>query len=315
MAGIGTGAGADVERRRVVLNAQGETPLSVLYRGTLESCNYDCGYCPFAKRKDSRARLAKDAAEVARFVEWAGQQRRTLRIQFTPWGEALVRRHYRDAVQALAAMPHVQQVSVQTNLAAPLSWLEEVDAGKVSLWCTYHPGQTSQPRFLDRCARLTKMGIRFSVGVVAMREHFDAIAELRVALPAGQYLWLNAFDRRGPGYYTAEDLAWLDAIDPWFTFNRRPAPSPGSPCAAGEDAIAVDGDGDVQRCHFIPQRLGNLYRDSLESMLGERPCSRLKCDCYIGYAHRRDLPFERDFGAGKLARIPLRFAPGDSGNP
>lgn len=308
MAGIRAGAGPDVQRRGIVLSTSGETPLSLLYRGTLESCNYDCGYCPFAKRKDSRARLEKDAAEVARFVVWAGEQKRPLRILFTPWGEALVRRHYRAAVQALAAMPHVQQVSVQTNLAAPLSWLEQVEPDKVALWCTWHPGQTSQVRFLERCARLAKMGINFSVGVVAMREHFSAIKELRAALPQSQYLWLNAYDRRGPGYYTSEELAWLDAIDPWFIHNRRPAPSRGRPCAAGEEAIAVDGAGEVTRCHFIPGRLGNLYQDSLESMLRERPCSRLKCDCYIGYAQRRDLPFGRDFGAGKLARIPLRIA-------
>ncbi|WP_028102440.1 STM4011 family radical SAM protein [Pseudoduganella violaceinigra] len=290
-----------------MLNAASAAPLSLLYRGTLESCNYDCGYCPFAKRKDSRARLAKDAAEVARFVEWAGRQERPLRILFTPWGEALVRRHYREAVAALAAMPHVQQVSVQTNLAAPMSWLEDIEAGKVSLWCTYHPGQTPQRRFLERCTRLDRMGIRYSVGVVAMREHFNEIRELRAALPAGQYLWLNAYDRRGPGYYAPEDLVWLEAIDPWFLHNRRPAPSRGAPCAAGEDSVTVDGDGEVQRCHFVPQRLGNLYSDSLETMLGERPCSRLKCDCYIGYVHRRDLPFQAEFGIGTLARIPLRL--------
>jgi hypothetical protein len=293
-----------------VLNAGGRAPLSLLYRGTLESCNYDCGYCPFAKRKDSRSRLAKDAAEVVRFVAWAGRQERPLRIMFTPWGEALVRRHYREAVAALASMPHVQQVAVQTNLAAPLSWLQHVEPGKVALWCTYHPGQTSQWRFLERCARLDGMGVRYSVGMVAMREHFGDIRELRAALPSGQYLWLNAYDRRGPGYYSAEDLAWLQTVDPWFFHNRKPLPSRGAPCAAGEEAISVDGDGEVQRCHFIPQRLGNLYSDPLDAMLGRRPCSRLKCDCYIGYAQRRDLPFQREFGIGTLARIPLQFAAG-----
>ena len=30
---------------------------SILYRGPLASCNYDCPYCPFAKRRDSRAQL------------------------------------------------------------------------------------------------------------------------------------------------------------------------------------------------------------------------------------------------------------------
>ena len=50
--------------------------LSILYRGTLSSCNYDCPYCPFAKRKDSRATLATDARLASRvtvMVDGSGQ--------------------------------------------------------------------------------------------------------------------------------------------------------------------------------------------------------------------------------------------------
>ena len=65
---------------------------NILYRGPLSSCNYACGYCPFAKRRDTRAALARDAADLARFVDWVRGQRRALRVLFTPWGEALVRR-------------------------------------------------------------------------------------------------------------------------------------------------------------------------------------------------------------------------------
>ena len=32
--------------------------LSILYRGPLSSCNYDCAYCPFAKRRETPAQLA-----------------------------------------------------------------------------------------------------------------------------------------------------------------------------------------------------------------------------------------------------------------
>jgi hypothetical protein len=53
----------------------------------------------------------------------------------------------------------------------------------------------------------------------------------------------------------------------------------------------------------VPERLGNLYMDDLAGMLQERSCPRFKCDCYIGYAQRKDLPFQRVFGAGVLARI------------
>ena len=279
--------------------------LTVLYRGSLSSYNYSCGYCPFAKRRDSRSTLARDAAEVARFIEWAGGQTRPLRILFTPWGEAIVRRHYRHAMLALANMAHVTQVALQTNLAGPLSWLADAPAGKISLWCTYHPEQTRLERFLDQVERLSVLGIRHSVGIVARHEHYEAIRALKSALPEATPFWLNAYDRRGPGYYTTEDLQWLDALDPWFVYEYSPGSSRGKPCRAGSEAIVVDGAGEVQRCHFIPRRLGNLYADDLDAMLEERPCSRFKCDCFIGYAHRRDLNFYPAFGDGVLARIPL----------
>jgi MoaA/NifB/PqqE/SkfB family radical SAM enzyme len=292
--------------------SQGDA-LALLYRGTLASCNYACAYCPFAKRRDSRATLVRDARELARFTDWIAHQQRPISVLFTPWGEALVRRHYRVAMHTLATLPHVRQVALQTNLSGPLDWLEELDRAsreKIGLWCTYHPAQTTLKRFLARCARLDASGVRYSVGVVALREHYDAIRTLRAALPARVYLWLNAYDRRGPGYYDADDLAWLDAIDPWFAHSRRPVPSRGKGCLAGETSLSVDGDGTLARCHFLPERLGNLYDDDLADLLQERSCPRFKCDCYIGYAQRKDLPFQAVFGDGVLARI----APGAQGH-
>ena len=279
--------------------------LTLLYRGSLSSCNYACSYCPFAKRRDTRATLARDAAELARFVAWVAARAEPTRVLFTPWGEALVRRHYREAMLALAALPQVSQVALQTNLAGPLAWLAQAPRDKLSLWCTFHPDQTSLERFVGRCERLQRLGVRHSVGVVALREHFEAIRALRAALPPHCPVWLNAYDRRGPGYYDADDLAWLEEIDPWFPHNHSPGGSRGKPCRAGAELLSVDGAGEVQRCHFVPQRLGNLYTDPLSEMLKERPCSRLKCECFIGYAHRRDLPFHERFGDGVLARIPI----------
>src|SRR5690606_35932586 len=37
--------------------------LTLLYRGPLASCDYDCAYCPFDKRRDSPERLRADRAE------------------------------------------------------------------------------------------------------------------------------------------------------------------------------------------------------------------------------------------------------------
>ena len=78
--------------------------LSILYRGPLASCNYDCPYCPFAKRRDDPATLRTDRVALDRFVDWAVRNPHDDRISalFTPWGEALTRSWYRRALLRLA---------------------------------------------------------------------------------------------------------------------------------------------------------------------------------------------------------------------
>lgn len=265
--------------------------LTLLYRGTLSSCNYDCAYCPFAKRVDSPEGLAQDRRELARFVSWCTQAARPLELLFTPWGEALVRRHYRDALLVLSHLDHVRSAGVQTNLSRSVDWLQDADLDKVRLWCTYHPSQIDRARFLRRIARLDRLGVRHSVGMVAVREDLAEICALRAALPASTYLWLNALDPRGPDYYDAATIATLTAIDPHFAYNLAPLPSRGARCRAGATALSVDGAGNVRPCHFLPESLGSLYDGSYLAHLRTRPCSNARCDCYIGYALRTDLRF------------------------
>lgn len=280
--------------------------LSLLYRGRLSSCNYDCGYCPFAKTRDSRTTLQRDAADLARFVDWAARQTTTLSILFTPWGEGLVRKHYREAMIALSHLPQVRRVAIQTNLCIGTRWLDRVDTRSFALWCTYHPSQVSLRTFVDRCLELRRRGIRFSVGMVALRESFDEIERLRAALPADVPMWLNAYDQRTADYYDAADAARLTVIDPHFAYSLAPPPSAGAPCATGESVLSVDGDGNVRRCHFVAESLGNLYDGSFAARLGPKPCPNPICDCFIGYVHRKDLPFPRDYADGALERVPAR---------
>lgn len=277
--------------------------LTLLYRGRLSSCNYTCTYCPFATHRDSPCTLAQDEADLCRFVQWVAQQSRPLRVFFTPWGEALVRRYYQEAILTLAALPHVVQVAVQTNASASLRWLAQcATPKKIGLVCSYHPTQVSLARWLTQCAHLRALGVPYSVGMVAMREHFDDLRALQAALPPAHPIWLNAYDRRGPDYYSPSDVAWLSGIDPWFDYNLHPRPSYGQACLTGETVLTIDGEGELHRCHLIAKRLGNVYDDALDTLLHPRPCTRHRCDCYIAYAHRPDLPFMQAFGAGLLLR-------------
>jgi hypothetical protein len=282
--------------------------LSILYRGPLSSCNYACGYCPFAKRQESGAELAHDRQALQRFVSWveARPADDRLGILFTPWGEALTRPWYRAALATLSRQPQVVRAAVQTNLSCGLSWVAGCDRAKLALWTTFHPSEVSRAKFLSRCRELDRRGVRYSVGVVGLREHFTDVEALRAELPPHVYLWVNAFKDQ-PDYYRPGEAEWLTAIDPLFPINNIRHPSLGRSCRAGASVIAVAGDGTVRRCHFIKAPLGNLYDPAFERVLAERPCTNATCGCHIGYVHLDELRLYDVFGAGVLERIPNQW--------
>lgn len=281
--------------------------LSILYRGPLASCDYDCGYCPFAKRRDSPETLRADRAALERFVAWVtAQTEDRISILFTPWGEGLTRSWYRRALIALSKIDHVGEVAIQTNLSSRVDWTADADLSSLALWCTYHPDQVAYERFVEKCDELRARHVRFSVGIVGLAEHMDAARRLRADLPADVYLWVNAAE--GHTYTDSEAAPWAE-IDPLFPVSRFPHPSQGHACRAGETVISVNGDGEVYRCHFVSrtdptERLGNLYDGSYRAALRPRLCPLTQCDCHIGYVHMPELGLHETFAGGVLSRIP-----------
>jgi MoaA/NifB/PqqE/SkfB family radical SAM enzyme len=278
---------------------------SILYRGPLSSCNYACDYCPFAKTKNTRAELADDARRLERFVEWVRSRSDVqIGVLFTPWGEALIRSHYRDALVELSQMPNVDKVAIQTNLSVrSYGWVEDSDKDHMALWATYHPPQVDRDAFLKNCRELDARGVRYSVGVVGLREHFGEIEALREALSPDVYLWVNAY-KREPDYYTPDDVARIERVDPLFSDNTVYHPSRGDLCRAGASVFSVDGDGDARRCHFIDEVIGNIYADDIDDALYERACTNDCCGCHIGYIHLDRLERYPVYGDGLLERIP-----------
>lgn len=278
----------------------------ILYRGPLSSCNYACGYCPFAKTRNTPDELRHDADCLRRFAAWVASRAERIGILFTPWGEAMIHRHYRDTLRELSHLPNVWRVAVQTNLSFPIESLQGCNAGTTALWTTFHPGETTIERFTAQCAALRSGGIRHSVGVVGKKEAFSAINALRAALPPETYLWVNAWKREA-GYYSRDDLAFLRGLDPYFDLNVSSHVSLGRSCRSGHTAFTVDGTGDVRRCHFIPQVIGNIHDPGFTDALRPRPCVNEECRCHIGYAHLEHLRLDHVFGEGLLERIPLQF--------
>ncbi len=282
------------------------TDLKILYRGPLSSCNYGCPYCPFAKHRETLAEHRADDAALTRFVEWVqAQTDYRIGVLFTPWGEALLHGRYQRAFIALSNTAHVQRVAIQTNLAVRLDFTEKCDKSKIALWCTYHPGEVDRAAFVAKCAELDARGVRYSVGVVGLKEHADEIDALRAALPAHVYLWVNAY-KRIPDYYSPAEIERISAVDPLFPFNNVRHPSRGKACRAGESVISVSGDGTMRRCHFVKQPIGNIYDADWATALRPRNCVAETCGCHIGYVHMPELGLYDVFGENVLERIPAR---------
>jgi MoaA/NifB/PqqE/SkfB family radical SAM enzyme len=278
--------------------------LSILYRGTLSSCNYDCSYCPFAKHWESPEELQADRQGLESFCRWVTSRKDDrLAVFFTPWGEALVRSWYRDAIVKLGSLPHVSKIAVQTNLSCNLDWLYGADAEKIGLWCTYHPGQTARATFLRQCQQLRQLGIRHSVGCVGLREHVSEISALREELPDDTYLWINAY-KSEPAYYDQQLLDAFAGIDPLFPINNIRHESRGRACRTGHRVVTIDSRGDVRRCHFVQDVIGNVYESNVASFLMPRACPNETCGCHIGYVHLEYLQLDRVYGDGILERIP-----------
>jgi MoaA/NifB/PqqE/SkfB family radical SAM enzyme len=275
----------------------------VLWRGPLDSCNYACGYCPFAKRPPSPAVMRADREALDRFVGWIhGATAWRFELLFTPYGEALIQPWYREALVRISRLEHVRSAAIQTNGSAPMEFLDRADRARLALWVSWHPGEVARDAFVAKMTALHGAGTRLCVGAVAVPDRIEEIEALRRELPAGIPMWINA-QKPGVRYDAAAVERW-SRIDPHFGLETRAHRTGGRVCLTGEEVISVDGAGDVRRCHFVDERLGNLYRDDLAALLRPRPCPRQRCACWIGYAHLADLRLRDAFGEGDfLARL------------
>jgi MoaA/NifB/PqqE/SkfB family radical SAM enzyme len=277
---------------------------SIIYRGPLSSCNYDCSYCPFGKTKNTRAELVDDAQKLSRFVDWVEGRSEQIGILMTPWGEGLIRSYYQKAMTRLSHFKNVERIAIQTNLSCGLKWMEKVNRESFALWTTFHPTQTSLEAFVEKCRILDEMGIRYSVGMVGLKEDLGLIEKMREQLSPKTYFWVNAY-KRVENYYTEEELNRLQAIDPLFSYNNKRHPSMGKACRAGSSSFTVDGEGNMRSCHFISNIIGNIYEPNFEQALLPKNCINDSCGCHIGYVNLEELKLEEKFGNNFLERIAL----------
>ncbi len=255
------------------------------YRGPLTGCNFHCSYCPL---KRVGGGFSFDQKCLVRFTDFIkNSAAETYSVLFTPYGEAMQYGYYTDALGALSKLANVAAVSVQTNFSFDAdTFLKRLtttgaDFSKIKLWCTFHPEYFTAAEFAEKAGRLYE-SIELSVGAVGTEAGILEIQELRRALNPEIYLWINAHEGRKTEYH-AKTIAAFCAIDPFFPLQlakRR--------CNRNCAGVLVDGRGEAVRCVRHKERLGNLYRGGLKE-----PEKTAKCDCFLSYNNRLDIPENR----------------------
>lgn len=290
--------------------------LLVLFRTRLEWCNYTCGYCPWnatVRRVEADA-FREDEARLHAVLRRVSELPDPVEFFITPRAEYLVLPYWRDAVAFLLGLPHVERVTIQTNLSFDLEpFLARVDASKLALWTTYHPTEVAErerEELFRKWEVLRRRGILFSVGVVGTRENLSPMHELRARLAPDVYVWVNAYKREA-NYYSEEELQEIRAVDPYFDMNNQHYASLGQPCTAGQRAVYLDDEGDLRRCFFVGEVIGNLYRDGWVTLDAPLGCPKSTCHCYVGQMHVVDLDFRSVYGKNLAVRIPRGWSGGN----
>ncbi|MFG6395096.1 MAG: STM4011 family radical SAM protein [Lachnospiraceae bacterium] len=268
------------------------------YRGSLDSCNYSCSYCPFSKKPQcSRKGLLKDEESLVSFVDaitskiCAGKNK--CAVQIVPYGEALIYKYYWRELARLTCSNYIEAAGAQTNLSfnidRMLGWFEKNNGriNKLRLWCTFHPQMVTESQFLSQCRKLSAYGILYCVGTVGVPGQEKSILSLRKKLPEDVYLWINKMDGLGRRYIE-EEIKTFTLIDEYFETGLKHYKADTSRCM---DSLFVEADGSVRRCNTcIPGKDG-------------KACIRKECSCYLSYCNQ-DIPELVFFNPYPAFRIP-----------
>lgn len=282
---------------------------TMLYRGSLKSCNYHCSYCPFSKHPMTAGELEKDREQWLSFVETFTEHAGLLDIRalmVAPYGEALLHPWYWEGLARITACLEVDAAGAQTNLSFPvresLARYRERggDVQKLRIWATFHPEMTTVEMFAEQCAELRDAGIAMCAGAVGVPEHIGILRILRDRLPEDIYLWINGMDgRKRP--YTEDELKAFQDMDPFFQRELLPVPADVSRCRR---RIFMEGDGKLRTCNMSPFLDIDWKALCTTADFPEPLCTRKTCSCYLAYGGRDDQVNQRLFGSYPVFRIP-----------
>ena len=284
---------------------------TVIYRGSLKSCNYSCTYCPFAKHRALPAELERDQHGFERFCDSIAGRAQDFSIGavfLAPYGEVSMHRWYWEGLSRLAGLPEMDRVGLQTNLSFSVGeCLKIFDSSeekreKLCIWATFHPEMTTVEEFVSRCHELIRKHVRVCVGAVGVPGNIPVLEELRQKLSPVVYMWINKMDGLKRNYSPEEAEAFA-RIDPFFQYELRNPEADARMCG---DRCFVEADGKIRTCNISRVKEVNWYEGGEEELFGA-VCGRKRCRGYLAYGGRSDFALKSIFGVYPVYRIPRTF--------
>lgn len=265
------------------------------YRGSIKSCNYSCGYCPFSKKKTTESEIKSDSRALVRFVDYLLENLNEYSaFMITPYGEALIHEYYWRELARLSSHEKIELVGAQSNLSFQAAKMIEIykenggEIKKLRLWGTFHPDMVSVEDFVAQCDEIMSYGVKFCVGCVGVPENIDILKELRYKLPNCIYVWVNKLDGLKRNYSTEEKKEFLN-IDSYFENELCHYNADEFRC---NNSRFVDATGEVYRCNISRRPLGNIYDNKTHKKFFNNnivddnfKCDRKECSCYISYCN------------------------------
>ncbi|MBK8803612.1 MAG: hypothetical protein IPN71_16475 [Fibrobacteres bacterium] len=228
-----------------------------------------------------------------------------LRDPVHPYGEALIHPWYQSAMVRLSRMAHVESGRAdQSFLVYRLDG--GIGSGQAAFWATFHPGQAEESVFLNDVGSVGS-GHSPQCGRGGPEGHFPAIDSLRRTLPDSTYMWSTPSSARRAITRDSE-IAHLESIDPYFRHNLPHYQTLGRDCRTGSEVLAIEGNGDLLRCHFDKTVRGNIFQQELRGNArralrpGHLPLPHRLCPC-TAFGDGGDLR-RSDPGADSLENAP-----------
>lgn len=272
-----------------------DAPNTTLVRWHItEWCNYHCPYCPqthgrYAPKGNGATAHAFDNFPLEQWLQAFRRHFTDQRLSLViSGGEPLIdRKNMPLLLTAFHAMPQVEYIRINTNVAWNLDWYRNVDKSKIILMCTYHPAQVNEQPFFERVERLLESG--FQIGMInyvltaQQREKYfvykEKFRKLGVPLHPNP-LWDKS------GRHSAEDMALFASELPTLDYLYRTGKdSPkGKKCLFPGLAYELDYRGKIRvGCH--PTASGSFFDQELPALFaGPVPCPHTKCFCLDKYS-------------------------------